>query len=164
MRVQWEEANRVVGQSELPEFRELVLDSIRALIQQEDPATYVVIVDEAHHLHQILIDDTIPIELRTKIQRWFDGCHKLLLLTGTPISSTSIDLAQLINLAALPLDSCACSGMLNSRFTRARGAPTCKRCRQKNYHSTHCPCLFFSCHIRESQRLGSAARFSVQSP
>lgn len=93
------EVNKVKNLQFLP-LEEDILLKFTAQPKFSKPSGFIVIVDEAHRLVNILTKQSIPVAQRQALNKWFDGCKKLLLLTGTPFTTSPVDISYIVNLAA----------------------------------------------------------------
>jgi hypothetical protein len=103
MHAEWIQSIIKVGQTNPKKihFVPILKDTIFQLADvHRNPSSFIVIVDEAHNIVKFLVDPTIDVDLKEKATSWFSKCKKILLLTGTPFSSSIEDISHLINLAA----------------------------------------------------------------
>ena len=84
----------------LPLETDTVLDFVDQPTFKKNPEKFIVVVDEAHLLINIITDSSIPLRRKVAVQDWLSQCKKLLLLTGTPFSSNPRDISYIVNVAA----------------------------------------------------------------
>jgi len=105
-RVEWIKTVQKVGVNNehklqfLPLDKDTVLDFVDQPTFRKNPEKFIVVVDEAHLLINILTDPSILLPKKKAVQYWLNQCKKLLLLTGTPFSSNPRDISFIVNIAA----------------------------------------------------------------
>jgi hypothetical protein len=101
--VEWGKTIKTVGKTNLAEvtFVPMRPEAVFALADTyQDPSWFIIVVDEAHNLVRMLTDPKTNLSLKEKTLSWFSRCKKLLLLSGTPFSSSVEDIGSMVNLAA----------------------------------------------------------------